>query len=244
MSLVTVYDGGTASAMGEQNLALLPKAYPRDGSVRGVIYCHGALSTETQVLGTTFPNTAAIVAAIANIYPTLACRFSGDAWANDAAIAKVALAKTYLQGTVGAKSGKVFLLGGSMGGQLAMAYARANPTLVQALELLLPVCDPQDIVTNNRGSLASSVNAAYSGGYSDATYAATHSPKTFGASLAGIATQAWLATDDAVVIPQTVTDTMALIGGVDLHAVTGGHSDAANANVVIPTVLSFLAAAA
>lgn len=229
--------------MGEQNLALLPKAYPRDGSVRGVIYCHGALSTETQVLGTTFPNTAAIVAAIANIYPTLACRFSGDAWANDAAIAKVALAKTYLQGTVGAKSGKVFLLGGSMGGALAMAYARANPTLVAGLILLEPVSDLQDIATNNRGSLAASLNAAYSGGYSDATYGATHNPTTFASSLAAIPVQTWYATDDATVIPATVTAVMTAIGGVDLHTLTGGHADAALSGVSIPSALSFLAAA-
>lgn len=244
MSLVTVYDGNTASAMGEQNLALSPKAYPRDGSVRGVIYCHGALSTETQVIGTTFPNTAAIVAAIANIYPTIACRLAGDSWANDAAIAKVALAKTYLQGTLGAKSGKVVLVGGSMGGALAMAYARANPTLVQALLLLEPVSDLQDIVTNDRGSLASSVNAAYSGGYSNATYGATHNPTTFASSLAGIPVQTWYATDDTTVIPATVTGVMTAIGSVDLHTLTGGHADAALAGVPVASVLSFLAAAA
>lgn len=241
MSLVTTYDGSTGSSIGEANLSFLRKADPRDGTKRGVIVCHGATAVETRFIDGVAPQQQRIVQAIAEAgYPCLAHRQVGDAWGNDAAIAKVALAKTFLQGTLGAKSGKIFLLGGSMGALLAMAYARANPTLVQGLILFLPVSDLQDIVTNNRGALAASANAAYSGGYSNATYGATHNPTTFAATLSGIPVQTFYATDDTTVIPSTVTGVMTAIGGVDLHTVTGGHADAAMSGVASSTIVSFL----
>lgn len=243
MSVVSTYDGSASSSIGEANLSFLRKADPRAGTARGVILCHGASVTESRYLdATNVPEQNRVVRAITDAgYPCLAHRQMSDGWASDAAIAKVALAKTYLQGTLGAKSGKIILFGTSMGGALAMAYARANPTLVQALVLFLPVSDVQDIVTNNRGGLASSVNAAYSGGYSDGTYGATHNPTLFASSLAGIPVQTFYATDDAIVIPSTVTTVMTAIGGVDLHAVTGGHADAALATIPASTVVSFIA---
>lgn len=244
MSVVSTYDGSTSSSIGEANLSFLRKADPRAGTQRGVILCHGASVTETRYLdAANVPEQNRMVRAFADAgYPCIAHRQVSDSWANDAALAKVALAQTYLQGTLGAKSGKVFLFGTSMGGALAMAYARANPTLVQALVLFLPVSDVQDIVTNNRSGLAASVNAAYSGGYSDGTYGATHNPTVFASSLAGLPVQTIYATDDTTVIPSTVTGVMSAIGGVDLHPVTGGHADASLASIPSSTVLSFLAA--
>lgn len=232
--------------MGEQNLSMLRKADPRDGTRRGVIFLHGAGGLETQAIDAgSYPNLTGIIRAIADAgYPVLSARQTGDGWANDATITKIGLAKTYLQGTLGAKSGKVFLFGGSMGAASAMAYARANPTSIAGLLLMLPVSDLQDFVTNDRGGLASSVNAAYSGGYSNATYGATHNPTTFASSLAGIPVQAWYSTTDTVVIASTVTPVMAAIGGVDLRALTGSHSDTPFGQVTIPDVLTFLAAAA
>lgn len=229
--------------MGEGNLSLLRKADPRDGTRRGVIHCHMATYTEASILDPTLPNFAAIHRAIAEAgYPILATRQASDNWANDAGIAKVTLAKTYLQGTLGAKSGKVFLVAASMGGALAMAYARANPTLVQGILLMLPVSDLQDMVTNNRGGFASSVNAAYSGGYSNGTYGATHNPTTFAASLAGIPVWCGYATDDPIAVASTVTGVMSAIGGVVLNPVTGGHSDASFGNMSLDSMLAFLAA--
>lgn len=241
MSLVTSYDSGTGSSVGEQILTFLRKADPRAGTKRGVVLCHGATATESRFIDGAAPQQQRIVQAIAEKgYPCIAHRQVGDSWANDAAIAKVALAKTYLQGTLGAKSGKIFVVGGSMGGALAMAYAAANPTLVAGLILLEPVSDLQDIVTNNRSGLAASCNAAYAGGYSNATYGATHNPTSFAASLAGIPVQTFYATDDTTVIPATVTTVMTAIGGVDLHTLTGGHADAALATIASSTVTDFI----
>lgn len=243
--LATLYDSGTGSSIGESNLALLPKGYLRDGTRRGIVFCHGAGVTELYAIDQSSPNMAALLRAIVDAgYPVLASLCAGNNWGNDGGIAKVSAARTYLQGTLGAKSGKVILIGNSMGGCLSYAWARANLTSVACIVGILPVSDLNDIVTNNRGGLGAEASGAYSGGYSEATYGATHNPVNFAAQLSGLPIQAWSASDDTIVVPSTVTAFAAGVGSsVETHnTLTGGHSDSTYGQISAATVLTFLAA--
>lgn len=175
-------------------------------------------------------------------YPLIAPMMGGDKWGNDVALGLITDAVTYGQ-THGAKPGKVIIVGGSMGGGASYAWCRANLAQVEAMVGVIPVSDLNDFVVNNRDNLAASVNAAYGGAYSDATYGAIHNPKIFVSQLAGLRLQVWYATDDPVVIPATVTAVTDAIPGADVHAVTGGHSDVTFGKIDSTVLLNFLAGA-
>jgi pimeloyl-ACP methyl ester carboxylesterase len=226
------------------HLALFEKAYKPNNTVTGVVFCHGAGQPETAILGgSTTPNIAAIITAVAALYPTLAVSANFDAWGNDASLASMTDAIAYLQGPLGAKAGKILMIGESMGHAMAASYTRANPTKVSGIVGMLPVCDLQDFVTNNRGNLATSVNAAYGGLYSNATYGSTHNPVIYGSSLSAIPIQHWSASDDALVVPSTVAAFASAHGAVETHnALTNGHTDTTLGLIPISSILTFLAA--
>jgi alpha-beta hydrolase superfamily lysophospholipase len=183
---------------------------------------------------------------VASIYPTLSCTFAGQqSWGNDTSIATVTDAVNYLQSTFGAASGKVLLVGQSMGHAVLANWARANRALVGGLVGIVPVSDLNDMVTNNRGGTAANINAAYGGTYSDTTHGPTHNPTKYAA--ADLASLPWLgfyASDDTTVVPSTVTGLRSLIGtsATAVNIGTGGHTDTVVANLNVSQLLAFLAA--
>lgn len=229
----------------EGSLLMLPKRWLADGTVRGVLFMHGATGNETQMVdNTNFPGLRSILAAVAMAgYPVLGVYAGGDTWGNATAQARMDDAKTYLQGTVGAKSGTVAIIGGSMGGLAAQNWAKANPASTACIVGLVPVSDLNDIKTANRGGLAASVNAAYGGTYVEATHGATYNPHTYAATgLAGIPYKAWYGASDAIVIPSTVTDVCTAAGAsATAVSVVGGH-DTALDNIPTADVVSFIGA--
>jgi pimeloyl-ACP methyl ester carboxylesterase len=173
----------------------------------------------------------------------MAAKFGGDLWGSNTNITDIEAARTYFNTKYGAlTSSKVAVIGGSMGGAAAMAWARANPTKCACLVLMLPVCDLNDMVVNNRLGLAASINAAYGGAYNNGTDGPNHSPVQFAAQLSGIPTQIWYATDDIVVIPSTVQTVIAAHGSAEVHTITGNHTDAAFANINAQAIIDFLKA--
>jgi pimeloyl-ACP methyl ester carboxylesterase len=136
-----------------------------------------------------------------------------------------------------AKTDKCLLVGGSMGGLMAVNWAYRNPTKVAAVALIIPVLDLEDVYTNNRGGLASQITAAYGG----APDYATRSPIQLASGLAGIPTKVWYATDDPVT-PNIATNTT-FAGSVGVSASTRlmgavGHTFSA---VDADEVMTFLA---
>lgn len=240
--------GYSAGNSGDPGLAVMPRLHQQRQAKKPIILVPGHAASSSLCAAeyadlTNNPNQAKLARALADYgYPCFAPNADGNTWGNDTALTRIGEAKTYLQTTLGCLSGAVILLGVSMGAGAMMAWARANKVSVAAMVGILPVSDLQDIVTNNRGGLASNVNAAYSGGYSNASYGSTHNPAVFASQLAGIPTQLWYATDDTVVLPSTITSVALGITDVDLHAVTGGHTDAALGAVDAATVIAFLAA--
>lgn len=234
---------GTVST-GELATTILPKYPKAPGTMPGVIYLHGNTGTAVEPLDPAF---LALVAPIADIgHPVLSGDWGGpSAWANDTALARVTAGRTYLQASMGAKAGKVILVGTSMGGLTALAWAAANTTLVACVVAFLPVCDVSDVVTNNRASLAAVVNAAYSGGWSQATYGATHNPVTMAAAgkYAGLPMRLFYGTTDAIVLPSTITTLAASTGASTVAtSIPGGHASATLAGIDPATVLTFVQA--
>jgi len=232
---------GTAGGT-EYWTSLTPSQVPTFEPKMGVLFMHGATANELQpVLSWPF--------AIGNItrtlaqagYSVLSIYGGGDTWGNAACMSLMSDGVEYLKSHLGAKAGKVALIGGSMGGLAVANWARANPSQVAAIVGLTPVSDVTDIHTNNRALLASSINGAYSGGWSEAVYGATRNPHTYaGTDLVGLAYKAWYGASDTTVIPSTVTDVATAIGGTaSAVSVTGNHTTALS-NIPPEDVLAFL----
>ena len=211
------------------------------GGIRGVLFFHGATGTGPGCVDYTVPGTMRLLNAIAERFPVLSIDAGGpQAWGNTTARARAADGRTYLQGTWGAKSGPVLCVGESMGALLAMNYAKANPTHVAAVVGVIPVCDLNDVVSNNRGGAAANINTAYGGTYSEGTHGPTGNPANYAASYA-TPTRLFYASDDTTVISSTVTAFAAAAQSVTASSLGAlGHTEAAVDAVPRPTVLDFL----
>lgn len=238
----TRYTTGTGIvASGETHLAITPPTWAADGSKMGIIYMHGATQTEAQMVdGATYGALKAILRALVVAgYPMLGVLAAGDAWGNATAKSRIDDAKTYLQGTMGAKAGKIGIIGGSMGGLTALNWAKSNLSSVACAAGLVPVSDVTDMHTNNRGGLTASINTAYST-WSEATYGATYNPHTYASTgLAGLPYKAWYGASDTTVIPATVTDVVTAIGGTASGQAVPGDHNSALANVTPSDVVAF-----
>lgn len=94
---------------------------------------------------------------------------TSNTWGNAAIRADVSTLKTNCQATQGPDpalfaGGKVHLLGISAGGLTALNWAKANPTLVQSITLVIGVLNVQAVYDENRGTFTSLVASAYGGG--------------------------------------------------------------------------------
>jgi len=237
----------TASGMvtvGEYGTTLLAK-YPKPaGTMPGILYCHGNTGRSFEA---TNPEYVGVLGGLADLgYPILSGDWGGaTACGNDTALARVTAGKAYLQGTMGAKAGKIILIGTSMGGLTAMAWAAANPALVSCLVGMLPVCDLTDVHTNNRSGLAAVVNAAYGGTYSEATYGATHNPLTMAVAgkLSALKMRLFYGSTDSIALPAKAT-ALATAAGANtvLSSVPGDHATTTLALIDAATVLAFIQA--
>ena len=240
----------TASAPAETSVERYPAGYAPDGTRRAVIYCHGSGGNAWEP--DTSSNLPSFVRQFQAItlagFPLLSCDnglvggsgiTSSESWGNDNAISRVADAVASAQSLtgMGAKSDKVVLMGGSMGGCVAAAYARANPGKVAGLLLLRPVSSLQDFGTRNGFA---GINAAYGGTYSDSTHGPTHSAVQFAGQLTGFPVVIYAASDDAVVAYSTV-QTVATASGATLTDIApGGHTDTADARIPAGALAAFV----
>lgn len=246
----TLGTGYSTTAPTEQQLIYTKNGYRPTAGMPVILYFHSAGGNGAQPLLfpvsgsiTNNPFGATMKALVEAGYMIFSADAGGtDTWGNDTVIARGAEMKTYAQAHGGA-SGKVVVMGASMGGAGAMAYTRANLSSVSCLLLFGPVADLQDIVTNNRGGLASRCNGAYAGGYSDGTYGATHSPVQFASQLT-VPVQMWTSDQDNTVVSSTSTVFAAGVPNIDWHHGNWGDhgADTNYSNFSIPTMLNFLAA--
>lgn len=221
---------------------LRPKQFRADGTVTGIVFCHGAGGSEADAWSGASTNLKRILGSIAQTRPVLAPAYTagGDKWGNAAAVTQVNDAVTYL-GAQGCRANKVILVTRSMGNLYAMNWARANLSKVAGIVSFEGVSDLLNI--RNQAGFTASVDAAYAGGYSNATYGATYNPTVYAAThdLDGIPTRLYYATDDTTVPPATVTTLAGLIPTASAISMgTGGHADAPLANVDLPDLLTWI----
>jgi pimeloyl-ACP methyl ester carboxylesterase len=171
----------TASLGNQFAIVQCPKTYQPNGTVRGIIWCHGAAATSGQV---TVEPTAEY---FSSLYPMIAMDMGQLAntvtWSFDAALQAMDAAFTYLTTTMGAKTGEIIVLSNSMGGAAAAAWINKHPTRVAAWFGMISACALSSIFANNSGSLAAGISAAcdlapqsttpYSPTTTDATYGGT-----------------------------------------------------------------------
>ncbi len=112
---------------GELDSILVPTHWKKDGSLPGIIACHGAGATGQSPVNVTLSGSYRLHRLLGKYYPIIATDLGGpQTWGNPTAQARVATCKTYLQTTMGAKTGPVILVGISMGNLTALNYARNN----------------------------------------------------------------------------------------------------------------------
>lgn len=251
----------------ERDVLWVPDGYARDGSRRGIVFCHGA----GELAATPLTGTAGSKAAETRLLWALASRYpmvmfdagagsgttSPDNWGNANAVTRLGQAITWLQtpaapglspGGGGAATGKVFLVAISMGSLLALNYAQAHPASVAAIVGILPAIDLDNIRDNT------AFKAAISSAWGTGTWTAPGTPALPGganpavagnhSAIGAIPQRLYYAPDDAIVATATVTAFASAVGSsvslVNLGA--GGHSDASVGHVSASDVLAFLGA--
>lgn len=225
---------------GEGDWFVAPRTYKPDGTLRGVIYCHGAGSTVAGYVADPTSAQYRLIQAIGSAFPTAVCDLGGVlTWGNATMRSRVDSARAWLQGPWGAKAGTVLLVGYSMGGAGALNYAQGSPGTVAALAGIMPVTDIAEMYATDRGSYRASIGTAWG-----VTYPA---PLPVGASPAASYGQAlplsfWTASNDTTALPAPAAVLAASVGGAVHDVGPVGHSgvDA----VPIPDVLAFLRARA
>jgi fermentation-respiration switch protein FrsA (DUF1100 family) len=217
--------GYSATAPSEAQLFVRHKRTKVDGTVPVIICCHSHNATLDQytpgVPTQVDPGWHVWMLAQAG-YLLLAVEHAGiAAWSNAATMARMDDAYAYAM-TLGAKTGKVGIIGWSMGGLTALNWIKRNPTLVGASWLWAPVTDLDWARTQS--TWGTEITAAYPSG--SAGYNIHDEP----ASWRGISVPINVAhaPDDAVV-PSSQTD--AFVTAVNDTNVTkrvvssGGHVD-------------------
>lgn len=218
---------------------------PNDGSHvgrRGVIFCHGYTGSSAQAIDfANLPGDAKLVRELAKRgLCVVSGDFAGDSFGNDTAMARVALARTYLTAQ-GCATDKVLFIADSMGNWLASRYAADNPGQVAAILGIEPGSDLNDVRDNNRASAQAAINTAWglTAGSTSATLAlptrANLLTRATGGALAGLPFRAYYSTADTTVLPSTVTALVNAIGSTaDMRAVPGTPAHGAGVSSAVP----------
>ena len=193
--------------------AIYDRTYKSGG--RGIIGIPGVDGTDWPI------DTATDPTVVAEGWPKMQIA-SGQLWGNATHQTRITDARTALIASPGAINGKVYLSAGSMGAAAALNWAKANPTLVQAISLAIPAIDLQDIHANNRGSYAAQIAAAWGGG----APADANNPADNAASFTSIPIKIWYSTDDPVCTAATVTAFASAAGATAVSLGAQGHSAA------------------
>lgn len=144
----------------EGHSAILPKRWRGDGSVRGAIFAHGAVSDEL-TYRTAHPELFDLAR---QGIPVLSCYLGGaSTWGISTVDTRIGQAWAFFKARFGVKADKFHGIGASMGFASITNYARANPGDLASLTGILGVTDIDDIHDNNRGGSAAAIEAAYGG---------------------------------------------------------------------------------
>jgi pimeloyl-ACP methyl ester carboxylesterase len=222
-SSLVVEGGDGVYAAGERFYLLSSRLTPRDGTAKGVLFAHGSGGTFHTALG---------IPAIPEVARSGFVVLSGDlgggvTYANNATMTRMDEAVAYLRSGNRASTGKLSLIGSSMGAANVLGWARTHISEVERIALLIPVVDVEDVRANNRGAEQAGIEAAWGGNAAWQAARPTRNPIEYAAALAGIPIKCWYATDDSIVMPSRV-QAFADASGAKLSSMGAvGHSAAA-----------------
>lgn len=225
-------------AAGEGHVGVYPRLRPTIQR-RGVIVTHGHGADHTSPVFGPYGVPPGVPAALADAgMPVLSIDAGGtQPWGNDTSIARVADGWSYIKSQFGAKSDQVLIYGASMGALIALNWAKANPGLVAAMALHLPVTDLADIHDNNRIGYAVEIETAFGGAAGYAAAIAAHNPIANASAFSDIPIKMWYASNDTVVMPATVDAFASATGAKKASLGAVGHTT----NTLDPgEVLAFL----
>lgn len=246
---------------GESDVLMWPDGYRRDGTKTGLVICHGAGELSSSVLNPPGSNKLAeawLITRLAQHFPLVAADHGiwaqggtsdSNSWGNTNAQTRVGQAITWLQSASGggAKTGKVVMLGISMGHTVAFNYAKNNPANVAALVGIIPVCDLDDIRDNNRGSYRGSISTAWGVGAWTApgtpALPAGANPATDRGSFGTIPHRTYYSEADTIINPVTVRALSTALGASSVAtqiSTTLDHSDAAVGAAPCGEIINFL----
>lgn len=239
-AVFTRFDKGAYGGGGSEESVLISGRSVRAGVKRGVVIHGGWGQTAAS---NSDPDDIGRMLLRAGI-PQINTDFvDGKQWGNDTVQSGIGSSWGYLRTEKGAKADKALLYGASMGGLCALNWARANPTLVAAVALLIPVVDLADMHDSNRGGYAASIEAAYTNlaGYTAAV--AAHNPAVHASDFASIPIKAWYSGNDPVALPGPVTSFVSGAGSASaVNMGNLGHSTVGAPASTGSDIAAFLAA--
>lgn len=152
----------------------LPRQWRRDGSRPAVIVLPGTGESWDFPLNPVVAQP--LIEALTDAGFPVGCATPANQWGNAYSRTWITAVKNYLQTSLGAKAGKIGLVGLSQGGLNALSWAGANPTLTGAVTAYITPPDLEFAASSS--GYGSSVDAAYGGDYVEATMGATFNPQT------------------------------------------------------------------
>lgn len=194
-----------------------------------IIYLHGFAVDETAVQSG-WANTATNWLA-AHGFTVISADAGGiSTWGNTGFFTAMDEAVTFAR-TLGLDDATIGIIGVSMGGSNMLAWAAENLSDVQACVGVVPCCDLDDIVSNDRGGLAVYITGAHGGapGWAAAQPNVDPTPRAAAGDLDGLHFQAWYGAGDTIVLPATVQTVLTDIGSTAVGIeVSGDHAGASD----------------
>lgn len=197
------YQSGLTVA-GEASVLLTPKNYPAS-PLPAMHYVHGSGYVSDYILD---PLCGMAGIDLANDGFVGLSADNGPAgltnnWGNDVAVDRLTRNVATLSGVRGAHPSKYSMYGISMGASNALVYAAQATVKPRAMVLIIPVINVEDIRANNRGGLASAIDAAYGGAYVENVSGPDKNPAWFKSSnkILGIPMLIFYGTSDVLCLP-------------------------------------------
>jgi len=230
---------------GERDLLLVPRTRGAGRDLPPVVFCHGAGGSALSWADPAAPGTTAAARGLVarTGLAGIAADLGGDTWGNATGIARIDAARTCAARLLGCRPDRMVLVGGSMGGLLAYAYAQARSDQVAGIVAVGPVTDLPELRARDPLGLAASVDLAWGvspGVPLPAAADVTRDP----AGLHGVPLAVYYSSGDTVVPASTVLPFAASAAAdpvVDLGPVD--HGDAQWAALPLSDVARWIAAA-
>lgn len=221
------YGIGTATkgpVNGEWFGIMANRSWRADGTVPGFIYCPAYQAGGFNIAGWGPARQMArrgyvVLCGDFGCTPTTMKGTNGaHKWGNDAAQAKFDTYKAYLHSVLGAKTGKIGVMGGSGGATLAYSWSYAHQADVFCVATGIGSVDIEDIRVNDYGDMGYDTSLYLAYGDNTAWQAArpTHNPVEVAGALAdaGVPQLDYYSTDDPLCVPATHAALASAAGGL------------------------------